>query len=425
VDRTLTRDERALPLDARSPTTARGGMVVWAGRALEPIVIFALVLAVYVAITPRTNPAYRHFVYIASAFLHGRVHLEGVPGHYHDIIKVGDRTYAPFPPVPALLILPVVAVYGEETDQGRVGQVVVAAAVALFVAGLRRLGQGRATRWFAGAALAFGSVLWPAAAIGTTWFFAQEVVVLAASVLVWEIAGAGSPIIVGAAIAAAWLTRLNLITAIPALAVILWLRHRRLGALATFLGVNAAGALSYASYNYLRFGDPLQTGYGVLSMAAFNTDTASRWGFFHLRFIPEHLYTMLIRAPELIELPPFLKPSPHGMSLLLTSPIILRLLFPVHRNASDTGVPSASPTGTRGRVVWAALTLSLLLPLLPYFSIGWVQYGYRYSLDWWVFVMVLLSLALGARPRPVDYALLALSVAMNLLGVYWVRALGW
>lgn len=391
--------------------TLRSGGFAGAARLVEPALIFALVLGVYVAATPRTNPAYRHFVYIASAFLHGRVDLRGLPEHYHDIIKVGDRVYAPFPPFPALILLPVVAVFGEQTDQGRVGQVVAAAAVAVFVAGLRRLGQSRGVRWFAGAALAFGSVLWPAAAIGTTWFFAQEVVVFLAAALVWELAGAGSPIIVGAAIAAAWLTRLNLIAAIPALAAMLWLRHRRVGALATFLAVNAVGVLVYAAYNYLRFGDPLQTGYGVLSMAAFNAQTASRWGFFHPRFIPEHLYTMLMRAPDLIETPPFLKPSPHGLSLLLTSPVVVRLLFPAQ--------------GTRGWGTWAVLALSLLLPLLPYFSIGWVQYGYRYSLDWWVFVMVLLALALGPRPRAVDFALLGVSVSMNLLGVYWVRALGW
>jgi hypothetical protein len=411
VDDAVRPAEGALPLDRRDPAPAQPRLLAWARRAVEPAIIFGFVLGVYVAVTPQTNTAYRHFVYIASAFLHGRVHLEGLPGHYHDIIKIGDRVYAPFPPVPALLLMPVVAVFGEGTDQGRVGQVVVAAAVAVFVAGLRRLGLARNVRLFAGAALAFGSVLWPAAAIGTTWFFAQEVVVLAASMLVWEIAGAASPIIVGAAITAAWLTRLNLGAAVPVLAIVIWLRHRRVGAVATFLAVNAAGALIYAIYNYLRFGDPLQTGYGVLSMAVFNAETASRWGFFHPRFIPEHLYTMLMRAPELIDVPPFLKPSPHGLSLLLTSPVIVRLLFPAQ--------------GTRAWGVWAALALSLLLPLLPYFSIGWVQYGYRYSLDWWVYVMVLLALALGPRPRAVDHALLAAAVAMNLLGVYWVRVLGW
>ena len=42
-----------------------------------------------------------------------------------------------------------------------------------------------------------------------------------------------------------------------------------------------------------------------------------------------------------------------------------------------------------------------------------------------LFLLVLLAYALGTRPRPVDYALLTIGVAMNALGVYWVRALGW
>src|SRR3990170_3010131 len=89
---------------------------------VEPAVIFALVLAVYLTATPRTNQAYRHFVYIAQGFLQGRVDLPNVPGYYHDVIHLDGRVYAPFPPLPAVLLLPVVAAYGERTDQGRIGQ---------------------------------------------------------------------------------------------------------------------------------------------------------------------------------------------------------------------------------------------------------------------------------------------------------------
>jgi hypothetical protein len=120
---------------------------------------------------------------------------------------------------------------------------------------------------------------------------------------------------------------------------------------------------------------------------------------------------MLLRAPELIARPPFVKPSPWGMSLLLTSPVILRLLFPARERA--------------GWGSWAALVVSLALPMTLFFSTGWVQFGYRYSLDWWPFALVLLAVALPTPPKPVDYALLALSIGMNGLGVYWVRALGW
>jgi hypothetical protein len=38
---------------------------------------------------------------------------------------------------------------------------------------------------------------------------------------------------------------------------------------------------------------------------------------------------------------------------------------------------------------------------------------------------VLLAFAVDDRPRAVDAALLAVSIAMNGLGTYWVRVLGW
>lgn len=380
-------------------------------RWREPVLIFAVVLAIYIAVTPRTNTAYRHFVYMARAFLERHVDLRGLPEYYHDVIHVGGRVYAPFPPVPALLMVPVVAWQGGDADQGRVGQILAAGAVAVFVLGLRRLGFPPATRLFCGASLAFGSVLWPSTAIGTTWFFAQVVVVLATAVIVWELAGDARPLVLGGAVVAAWLTRLSLLPAVAVLGVLVWGRHRTLRSLAAFLAVNAVGAAVYAAYDYLRFGDPLQSGYSLLSMAVVNTEAASRWGFFNVHFIPEQLYAMFFRAPELINQPPYLKPSPWGMSLLLTSPVILRLLFP--------------QTDCRAWLRWAALALSLAVPLLPYFSVGWVQFGYRYSLDWWVFVLVLLAYALARGPRPVDYALLVASIGMNGLGVYWVRALGW
>lgn len=383
----------------------------WASSLAEGAVIFALVFVIYIAATPRTNQAYRHFVYIADAFMHGRVDLRGLPAYYHDVIHLNDRVYAPFPPVPALLLLPAVALWGEATDMGRVGQILAALSVAVFVAGLRRLGIGPAARWFCGAALAFGSVLWAATAIGTTWFFAQVVVVLATACLVWELAGRARPAALGAAITAAWLTRLNLLAAVPVLAVLVWRRHPGPRALLAFLAANAVGAVIYLGYNCLRFGDPLQTGYGMLSASAVNAEAAARWGFFNIHFIPEQLYTMLLRAPELIDGPPYLKPSPWGMSLLFTSPLVARLVYPARDRA--------------GWAPWGALALCLALPMLTYFSLGWVQFGYRYSLDWWPYVLVLVALALPERPRPADYVLLAVAVGMNALGVYWVQVLGW
>jgi hypothetical protein len=99
------------------------------------------------------------------------------------------------------------------------------------------------------------------------------------------------------------------------------------------------------------------------------------------------------------------------MALWITSPVILRLLF--------------TRADRRAWLPWAAVILSMLVPMLFYFSVGWVQYGYRYSLDWWVPVLVLLAGALCGRVRAVDWVLLVAGIAVNGMGVYWVRALGW
>ena len=164
-------------------------------------------------------------------------------------------------------------------------------------------------------------------------------------------------------------------------------------------------------YNVLRFGDPFQTGYRLLSYATPNAVALAKGGFFNFQYLPVHLHTMFLQFPEWIGRPPFFKPSPWGMSLLLTSPVIVRLAM--------------TSVDRRRWLAWGALIATLAVPMVFYFSNGWVQFGYRYSLDWWVFALVLLADALGGRPKPVDYALLAAGVVVNAVGVYWVRALGW
>ena len=66
-----------------------------------------------------------------------------------------------------------------------------------------------------------------------------------------------------------------------------------------------------------------------------------------------------------------------------------------------------------------------------HFSQGWVQFGYRFSLDAAPFALVLVAIGMerlvaGGRWRTaIAGGLLALSVAVNLWGVIWSRLLGW
>jgi hypothetical protein len=117
---------------------------------------------------------------------------------------------------------------------------------------------------------------------------------------------------------------------------------------------------------------------------------------------------------------PLAVPRDVGMSVILTSPaylLALPLLGRLRRNRVVAGS--------------AAAVVLITAVNLMHFSQGWVQFGYRFSLDAAPFALVLVALGmerLVARWRwgtVVASGLLALSVAVNLWGVIWSRLLGW
>src|SRR4051812_15032791 len=82
---------------------------------LQAILIFLLTLVIYVItanfaqLTQMKEVGY--FNYLAEAFLNGRLHLVNPPMTL-DLSSFEGRWYVPFPPLPALLMLPWVALAG-------------------------------------------------------------------------------------------------------------------------------------------------------------------------------------------------------------------------------------------------------------------------------------------------------------------------
>ena len=111
------------------------------------------------------------------------------------------------------------------------------------------------------------------------------------------------------------------------------------------------------------------------------------------------------------------------MSLLLASPAYL-LALPALALLRDRRVAGS-----------LLATLAIAVVNLMHFSQGWVQFGYRFSLDFAPFLLVAVALGterfLGPRdaPRPARLAvvagLVAVSVAIQAWGIAWARTLGW
>lgn len=176
----------------RSVAQGRGGAAIarsgpaWLDYVPSAVIGFALVgIALAAYWLPGSVRYYNHFVWQAMAFLQGRAAITWpVPGNdfFQDVLPIRDAAgnltgygLLPFPPLPAIVLMPVVAAFGLATDERAVSVVIGALDVGLCWWALGHLPVGRMVRLAVTIFFGFGTVAWYAAGLGTTWFFAHVV----------------------------------------------------------------------------------------------------------------------------------------------------------------------------------------------------------------------------------------------------------
>ncbi|CAN5742744.1 hypothetical protein BH24CHL6_BH24CHL6_06020 [soil metagenome] len=465
---TTTDDAVRAPSGGQPLLSRLSSALEWLDLLHIGMLFFFLALAVYFLSNPERRNFYNHFVWQAEAFLDGRVAIrfpvsEGAHvNHYlQDVMPLPDRPgfgLIPFPPLPALLLTPLVAIFGLAADAALVAAVLGAIHVGLAWRMVARLTANRPAAALATLFFAFGTVHWYAAMLGSTWFLAHVVSVtfllLAITLAIDgqrrqdDAQGAASAgrttrgrlarlrgqieplqFLAGLVFGLAALARLTVIFGAPFFAFVgaggsFWRRAfwAGLGAALPMVGLlvynfAATGHLFHPAYEWLYQREYL--GYLPEWLAIDRS-----WLIQDPRYIPMNALIMLGWPPEvrpecgpaLFDREcPLLRPDQIGMSLLLTSPAYL-LALPVLRNA-----------WRRPLVQGAALAVAAIAVInLMHFSQGWVQFGYRFSTDFAPFALVLVTLGIaGLGVRKLTVGLVAASIAINAWGVYWGVALGW
>ena len=151
--------------------------------------LVAIALVVYTISHPFRY--YDHFEWQAMAFLEGHAAIRfpvqgaaGSPGNafFQDVLPVATtdgvpRGLIPFPPLPAVLLMPFVALWGHATDGQQIFAILGALDVGLAWWVLGRLPVRTWVRVASTIFFAFGTVFWYAAQIGTTWYQAHVLAV--------------------------------------------------------------------------------------------------------------------------------------------------------------------------------------------------------------------------------------------------------
>lgn len=415
--------------------------------------LFAIGLVVYGALAAGRlgkQSAAPQFVYQADAWLHGRLSIDPplvdndwakletveltdgrlVTGRRmitHPVFRTLDKQefptttikgvrattwYMSFPPVPTLIMLPSALISGRAGNDVIPTVLIAALILPLTLLVLRRLTAAGLSKRTLGddlwlvATLAFGTVLFFSAVQGKVWYTAHVVGIVLALLYAWGSIEAKRPVIAGLALGAAALTRTPMAFMFPLFLFEAWRvaggdRRAFFRSLIPFVIPVVAFAIAGMIYNAVRFHSPTEFGHTYLDVR--QQVQIEQWGLASYHYLARNLAVAFTLLPEFPGRPPWVQIGGHGLALWFTTPVLLLVLWPREKPPLH-------------RALWVTIAL-VAIPTLFYMNSGWVQFGYRFSLDYLVFVILLL--AVGARPfGKVTKALIIAGIVINLFGAW-------
>lgn len=409
----------------------------------------------------------------------------GVPTRCTRPLLQTDRWYSSFPAFPAVVMLPFVAIHGYQFNDTSFGVFWAALAVALFYSLVRLVAQQEAMdedpREHIALALllAFGTVFFYCAIRGEVWFSAEVMGVAFTCLYARNALRARRPLLAGLFFSMAVMTRTPLLFTglFFVLEAIAPTRGKRVEELKAFtknfavagrkIGLFAAGAapiaLAAAIFNKVRFGSFTEFGHRFFYENRVNSDIDTL-GLFNLSYLARNIEAAFLKLPKLTTAPWTISYDPWGLSLLLTLPLLVLVFAGAHKpraylmavgSAAAVLVVSALfpsepgvPLGVRSTLVWIvfagavfvqaslwqgddkpsrlkvplALTIAACaLPGLFYQNTGYAQFGFRFSLDYTVYILLMFAVSSWSLKQPKVAALAGLAVLVNFWGAVGFR----
>lgn len=361
---------------------------VLVGMLTALIIVFALKL-LSVGFVFRLDIG-QHFYYLAESFLHGKLYFYNLPAHYaNDVALWAGRAYWPLLPLPAVILMPFVALFDVWLHlpfyQVYLQLPLVVSVGWLVYAVARR--QHFSIQSAAYLMVAFLCSAFIAVAIIPSYvYFSGLIAVLCIWAGIFEYLGRRRYWLIGIFMACALATRVTaglgavfFLLDIACRSDVDWKARRR--QLAAFVAPVVTAGVLLAIYNFLRFGSIFEFGYSYQTLLTPQLAHARQYGEFGFVHLLPNLYHALLAVPQLVLRDsvshvagyPFLQPDVWGMSIFFTSPILWYLFVGKWKSYQD-------------KIILFTVLL-IALPILLYYGVGYVQFGYRYSLDFlpWLF----------------------------------------
>jgi 4-amino-4-deoxy-L-arabinose transferase-like glycosyltransferase len=373
------------------------------------VVLFFFLLAffAYLFFSPGKT-AYNHFTLLADAFIKGKLYITADAPWLEKIPINSMDFYVANPPMPAIISIPFVLIFGKDFPQNYIAAIVGGLIVSLIVILSLRIKNDYKLAIWSGLLAGFGNIIWFMSSVGSVWYFGQLVACMFLFAAIVESFGKKRIGLVGILVGAAFLSRINTIVCIP---IFIYLLKDKLKNLKNiFLLISSVGIfiLINALYNFARFGVFWDKGY--LLIPGVSTEPWYKYGVENPIYIPNNLKVAFISLPKRIPNFPFFKPTWGGMAIELTTPAFIFSLF-------------ASIKDKLIRFTWLAILL-ISLTVFMHGETGYAQFGYRFAVDFYPFLFLLTIKGVSkGNLKWYHWLLLIVSIGVNAWGVILINKL--
>jgi hypothetical protein len=328
-----------------------------------------------------------------------------------EIVSRTDTWYVSFPPGPALVLLPAVAVRGIAAPDVLITCLFAALIPVVFLLWFdrergREAGRGREHLW-AAAAWTFASPAAFVGAHGRVWFTAQVFGALCLTLYLASSWNLRRPAWAGLWLGLAIACRPHLAFALPFFMTEWWRvsagRRRWEAALRFAIPLAVVGAV-LMTLNVQRFDDPFEFGHRYLDI---------RWqqrmqevGMFSTEYLGRNLRCAFSLLPVWRDGPwdgRLPRVSLHGSSILLGAPWVLALAWARDRCPQRWGLLISA--------------VAVAVPSLLYQNSGQIQFSYRFAIDWLPMILAAIVFGGGAR-RPWFPMLVGVGAIWQLYGAW-------
>ncbi len=361
-------------------------------------------------LTSGGNTPYNYFIYLSQSFLKGEYWISSPPSWLNELVPDSGRFYVVYPPMPAILLMPFVFIFGASFPQQFLAHLLGAGLTIKIFKISQSIKKDLSLSIWAAIFIGFGSIVWYLSSSGSAWYLGQISAAFFLSSALEESLNKKRTAFVGLFLGASYLSRLQTILSLPLFLYLLKDKIKKPGNLVIFFLALSIFILFNFTYNFVRFGTIFDKAYylipGVLNEPWYKE------GIFNISNITRHLKVIFLSFPKFSFNPPYVEPSWAGLSIWITTPaFIYSLKAPLKENVV--------------KYAWLAIFL-ISIPILTHGTTGFAQFGYRFAVDFYPILSFLTIKGISKKGlRWHHWLLLFIGILVNFWGVLWINKFGW